>query len=275
MRNLTQCSDKMPLEDDMPANQNLRALRDGRNVTVRDVELESRRIAEAKSDKRFYISNTRLAQLENDPRSEPSIWKLFSLSAIYRVRMTDLVQLYCTIDVEELDKYHLIAFPNKTQLLSEVPEVYRTTKLLKNLVKDPDKTTLLPGRVPSGDDRPDLPIPDPDNQYISYGYIGLDDFTMYPLIWPGSYVELDTRQNKLRSVAWRTEYERPIYFVELRGSYSCGWCELQGKQLLLIPHISSHVSVRRFHYPKEAEIIGRVMKFSTPCVDQRLAVQRS
>ena len=31
----------------MPTNQNLRALRDSRKVTVREVELESRRIAEA------------------------------------------------------------------------------------------------------------------------------------------------------------------------------------------------------------------------------------
>jgi len=243
----------------MPRNQNLKALRDSRNVTVREVELESRRIAEAKGDKRFYISNARLTQLENDPLSEPSLWKLFSLSAIYRVRITELMRLY-NVDADEIERYNAIATPGRTRLLSDVPEVHRTNELLTSLVEFPNKTTLLP-RIDN-----DAKV-DCDDQF-SYGYIGLDDFTMYPVIRPGSFVWVDTHQNKLRPIAWRTEYERPIYFVELRDGYSCGWCELQGNQFLLIPHHSSPVSIRRFTYPNEAEIVGRVMKFSTPCVNQ-------
>ncbi|HZE71001.1 MAG TPA: hypothetical protein VE135_15945 [Pyrinomonadaceae bacterium] len=76
------------------SSQELKALRNARNITVREVELESQRIAEAKNDKRFYISNARLTQLENDPLSDPSVWKLFSLSAIYRVSITDLMRVY-------------------------------------------------------------------------------------------------------------------------------------------------------------------------------------
>jgi len=254
-------------EGDMPTNRNLKALRDSRNVTVREVELESRRIAEAKGDKRFYISNARLTQLENDPLSEPSLWKLFSLSAIYHVRITELMRFY-NVDPDESDKYKAIATPGRTCLLSHVPEVYRTNEFLENSVKVPNKTILLPHVEPAGDPQPNDTKADPVSQF-SYGYIGLDDFTMYPLIRPGSYVAIDTCQNKLRVIAWRTEYERPIYFVELRDGYACGWCELQGNQLLLIPHHSSHVSIRRFTYPKEAEIVGRVMKFSTSCVTHR------
>jgi len=92
---------------------------------------------------------------------------------------------------------------------------------------------------------------------------------MYPLIRPGSFVEIDTRQNKWKLITWRTEYERPIYFVETRQGYACGWCDLQGKQLLLIPHQSSTVSIRRFTYPNEIEIVGRVKKFTTSCIDER------
>ena len=55
--------------------------------------------------------------------------------------------------------------------------------------------------------------------------------------------------------------------VELRDGYACGWCELQGNQLLIIPHHSSPASVRRFTYPREAEIVGRVVGYSTSCVD--------
>jgi len=63
----------------MPAGQKLKVLRNVRNITVREVEQASRRIAEAKGDKRFQISNGWLAQLEKGV-SEPSICKLFSLS---------------------------------------------------------------------------------------------------------------------------------------------------------------------------------------------------
>ena len=64
----------------------------------------------------------------------------------------------------------------------------------------------------------------------------MTDFTMYPMIRPGALLKIDTNQNKLSTAAWRNEYERPMFFIELRGAYACGWCELQGNQLLIIPH---------------------------------------
>jgi len=251
----------------MPANQSLKALRESRNITVREVELESRRIAEAKGDKKFYISNARLTQLENDPLSDTSIWKLFTLSAIYQVGITELLRLF-DADPDEMDRYDTIANPKGTRLLSYVPEVLLDVDMFQGLVEFPDKTTLLPKAALARYKKPDVPIIDPRSGHISYGYIGVDDFTMDPLIRPGSFVMIDTQQNKLQVIAWRTEYERPIYFVELRDRYACGWCELQGNQLLLIPYHSSHVSVRRFTCPREAEILGRVMRFYTRCVDQ-------
>jgi hypothetical protein len=91
---------------------------------------------------------------------------------------------------------------------------------------------------------------------------------MYPMIRPGSLVRIDTGQNKLQSITQHNEFERPIYFVELRDAYACGWCELQGKELLIIPHQSSPARIRRYRYIKDAEIVGRVISFDTPCVDE-------
>jgi transcriptional regulator with XRE-family HTH domain len=246
----------------MPQNHNLKALRINRDVTVREVEAESRKIANVRSDKRFYISNARLTQLENDPTSEPGLSKLFSLSEIYQVRITELMRFY-NVDPDEVDKYSTIAKPCETCLLSNVPAVYRASEFVKNLVKQPEKTTLLPQ---ARDHETQAAKCDPNDQ-VSYGYIGLDDFNMYPLIRPGSLVSLDPTQNKVRPIVWRTEYDRPIYFLEYRLGYACGWCELQGKHLLLIPHHSSHASIQRFVYPNEAEIVGRVIRISTLCVD--------
>jgi hypothetical protein len=107
-----------------------------------------------------------------------------------------------------------------------------------------------------------------DTRRVSYGHIGLDDFTMYPMIRPGSFVQIDSSQNKPQEIAWRNEYERPIFFIELRDGYACGWLELQGNHLLIIPHHSSPESTRRFAHPREAEIVGRVIGFGTRCVDE-------
>ncbi|HEX7330633.1 MAG TPA: helix-turn-helix transcriptional regulator [Pyrinomonadaceae bacterium] len=232
----------------MPAGQQLKTLRNKRNITVREVEQASRRIADAKRDKRFCISNGWLAQLENGA-SEPSICKLFSLSVIYRANFLDLVRLY-NVDVDEKEKYESVANPSHTQLLvlpngdDELPEIANGNEALD--------TGLFP-EVKADD--------------VICGHLGLTDFTMYPMIRPGAVVTINTSQNKLSTVAWRNEYERPIFFIELRDAYACGWCELQGNQLLVIPHPSSPASVRRYSYPREAEIVGRVVGYRTPCID--------
>ena len=62
------------------------------------------------------------------------------------------------------------------------------------------------------------------------GYIGLEDYTLYPLIRPGSFVEIDERQSRVKPGNWQNEFDRPIYFVELRNGYACSWCELNGSQ---------------------------------------------
>ncbi len=90
------------------------------------------------------------------------------------------------------------------------------------------------------------------------GYVGLEDYTLYPLIRPGSFVEIDERQNKVRPGTWQNEFDRPIFFVELRDSYACSWCELDGNQLLLIPYPQSRRQIRQVRYRAEADIVGRV-----------------
>src|SRR5258705_11363378 len=91
------------------AGQKRKAIRKDRHMTVREVEQASRRIAEAKGDKKFSISNGWLTQIENGA-SEPSICKLFSLSAIYNVGITELMRIY-NVDADESDKYKAIAIP--------------------------------------------------------------------------------------------------------------------------------------------------------------------
>ena len=241
----------------MPAGQKLKTLRNERNITVREVEQASRRIAEAKGDKRFCISNGWLAQLENG-LSEPSICKLSSLSVIYQTNLLDLLRLY-NVDVDDKENYRPVAGPHLTQLLSDKSE--------GNGRFQPEAGNGLKPRYTSLLSELKLIAPDGSEAHITYGYLGLTDFTMYPMIRPGALLKIDTSQNKLTTPAWRNEFERPIFFIELRDAYACGWCELQGNQLLIIPCHSYTASVRGFTYLKEAEIVGRVIGYSTLCVD--------
>jgi len=231
------------------AGQELKTLRNRRNITVREVEQASRRIADVKGDKRFCISNGWLAQLENGV-SEPSICKLFSLSVIYRANFLDLVRLY-NVDVDDKEKYEPVADPYITQLITH--KTNTEDELLRE-ISNSDETRLI------------APTNGQDPGHHIHAHLGLADFTMYPMIRPGALLKIDPAQNKLVN-AWRNEYERPIYFIELRDAYACGWCELQGNQLLIIPHPSSPASVRRFTYPREAEVVGRVIGYNTDCVD--------
>lgn len=226
----------------MAAGNKLKALRNRCNITVRDVEQASRRIADAKGDKRFRISNGWLAQLENGI-SEPSICKLFSLCATYRTTFNELARLY-NVDIDEIEKYNFVANPNLTQLTAENVETAFAPEACTNLLPQPD-----------------------GGRNLVYGYVGLTDYTMYPLIRPGALLEIDTRQNKLEPNHWNNEFERPIFFVELRGGYACGWCELHGNQLFILPYTLSPVRFRSFTFPRDAEIVGRVVGYKTRCVD--------
>src|SRR5687768_18249805 len=82
------------------AGNKLKSLRNRCNVTVRQVEQASGRIAEAKGDKRFRISNGWLAQLENgisEPRSEEHTSELQSrLHLVCRLLLQKKKATRCT-----------------------------------------------------------------------------------------------------------------------------------------------------------------------------------
>jgi transcriptional regulator with XRE-family HTH domain len=238
------------------AGSKLKSLRNRRNITVRQVEQASGRIADAKGDMRFRISNGWLAQLENT-LSEPSICKLFTLSAIYHADFRDLARLY-NVDIDEVEKYTFIANPELTQLGPATPNGDGFASGNGD-GGAPISTSLVP--------QPREVSEKEHARTLLSGHIGLTDYTMYPLIRPGAVVEIDTSQNKLPPNQWHNEFERPIYFIELRDGYACGWCELQGNQLLIIPHHSSRATVRSFTYPRDAEIVGRVVGYKTQCID--------
>lgn len=241
------------------AGDRLRELRVGLGITTRDVENLSQKIAEVEGNPEFQISNAWLTQLENSD-SVPSIFKLYSLAAIYHIKFTDLL-VYFGVNLEKTAHHQLLAPLPHTHLTHL--EVYDKDKSVSFPVRfdrsfDVDNTNLLARMVEIWGEIPVAMLQNLDLRHSLYGYIGLRDYTLYPLLRPGSFVQIDQRVRKISPLRWRTEFDRPIYFVEFRNGYACSWCELQEGHLLLLPHPLSPCSVRRFDYGKEAEIIGQV-----------------
>jgi transcriptional regulator with XRE-family HTH domain len=237
----------------------LRELRNKLGVTTREVEEFSRMIAEDRHNEEFYISNPWLTQLENK-NSIPSIYKLYSLSVIYRTRFSELLAVF-GVDLNATPRYQAALPLQSTHLAPDEPPnpekpVTFPVRFDKNFSLE--KTSLIARMVEVWGEVPIALIQRLDVRHCQYGYIGTQDYTMYPLLRPGSFVQIDNQPVRMDAAEWRTEFDRPILFVELRDAYACAWCEVRGSQITLIPHPLSGCPIRQFVYPSEAEIIGQV-----------------
>jgi transcriptional regulator with XRE-family HTH domain len=240
-------------------SEQLKAIRTRLGITTRDVAELSLKLADSEGNPEYAISNAWLTQVENSD-SVPSIYKLYALSAIYRMRFTDLLLLF-GVDLQKLNQHQWeLPLPNTHLVTMEVYDSERTVSFPIRFDRsfDIDNTNLLNRMVETWGEIPISLIQKLDLRHSLYGYVGLQDFTLHPLLRPGSFVQIDQRVRKVRPARWRTEHDRPIYFVELRDGYACSWCDLQDGYLILLPHPLSPVSVRRFSYGTEAEIVGQV-----------------
>ena len=69
-----------------------------------------------------------------------------------------------------------------------------------------------------------------------YGYIGMKDRTMYPLITPGAIVQIAEKRKQIVRGPWHHESERPIYLLEMRTGFACCWCAVEDGNIILQPH---------------------------------------
>jgi transcriptional regulator with XRE-family HTH domain len=223
------------------------------------VEVLSGIIAQQKGNEEFLISHGYMTKLENNEYI-PSIFKLFSLCAIYRMKFTELLMMY-EVDLAELAKFSLESNLPQTHLSDT--SIYDFDRTVNFPVRfdpgfDLSKSSLLARMVEAWSEIPLALLQHLNMRQHLYGYVGLHDNSMSPLVRPGSFVQIDDTQTKVSNIAWKHEYERPIFFVEMRDGYACSWCDLQGKQLFLIPHPLSGYPIRQFAYPTEADVVGRV-----------------
>jgi len=241
------------------AGLRLKQIRERLGLTLREVQARSRRLAKEKQNPDFFISRGWLNNVENGSYF-PSFFKLYTLGAIYRTHWSSIFSFF-GLRVSDFGRDQAMFAPPKTDLVPPPEEADGETIVVPLRAQADlklDKTNLLSRLVEIWGEVPIRLIHHLDLRKSVYGLIGMSDFTMYPILRPGSIVQIDASQQKISPVKWQNEHERPIYFIELRGEYICSWCEIREGHLLAVPYPNSKCEIRRFVYPRDAEIVGRV-----------------
>ncbi|MGC2723079.1 MAG: helix-turn-helix transcriptional regulator, partial [Candidatus Acidiferrales bacterium] len=161
-----------------PGDQ-LREIRNRLGVTTREVEELSRKIAVESANEEFCISNAWLTQLENK-NSVPSIYKLFSLSVIYRIKFTQLLTLF-GISLADTIRYQLSTPLQNTHLAAmEAPDADKAVTFPIRFDRGftLEKTNLISRMVEAWGEVPLSLLQMLDVRHCQYGYIGTDDYFM-------------------------------------------------------------------------------------------------
>jgi len=239
--------------------QKLKRARERLNLRYRDVEEASREIARRHGSDEYVIALSRLADIENKGTT-PSLYRLYSLCAIYRIDFSELLSWYgVSLDglladssQVQLHETHLVGFEPAPLGVASVPRM-----LLENVPIE--RNLLLTRLAQQWGEIPLESLRQLDLRRYRYGFVGTEDWTMYPIIPPGAFVQIDESKKKIAREGWSHEFERPVYFLEHRSRYYCSWCSEQGDEIILEPHPSSHVTPEVFRQPSEVDIIGQVV----------------
>jgi transcriptional regulator with XRE-family HTH domain len=242
----------------LSAGKKLRELREQIGLTLRDVEVASIALADSRGIEEFVVNPSRLSDIETKGVI-PSIYRLYVLSVIYRADFAELLKLY-GVDLGSTVADYAVCRPSKTHRLDIVTgrgSVQVPVKLDPGF--DVRRSTDLGRMIEHWGVVPLQFLQELAKKKFTYAYIGTEDLTMYPLLLPGSFVQVDEERFRVEDGKWRSEFERPIYFVETRDGHVCCWCSIRRGEIVLQSHPLSPVPPRILKHPQEAEVVGQVV----------------
>lgn len=237
----------------------LRAARERLRLRYREVEEASQLIADQHGNHEFSIGLSRLADIENKG-TVPSVFRLYSLCAIYRLDFGRILQWY-GIDLQNLAA-DAAGLPLQRSHLADiqVPETIKVDYPVDFEEElDFKQTSYLTRQIRRWGKLPMALLNTLDLHQHRYGFIGTEDWSMYPTIWPGSFIQIDETKRRVAREGWSHEHDRPIYFVEHRTGFRCGWCSEQNGYLIVTSHPASQLPPDVFRFPGEADVIGQVV----------------
>lgn len=224
------------------------------HIGIRRVDDLSRHDANTQHNGSLHISKYRLRELQQNPE-DITVAEIAELARLCHTTFNDMLTRYLSYYPTLVGETEL---PSSTQLIPD-----QACEWLGSLESAPAKTELVPkNQARFNTARPLWPS---GSHYI-YGRIGMNDRTMWPLLAPGSLIRINTRQKVVaRHGSWHNDYDRPIYFLEVRNGFACGWCDVYDRQLILTPHSLSPASPKSFILGREVEVRGRVMGYAVDC----------
>ncbi len=254
--------------------QKLKRARERLGLRFRDVEEASVKIARTRGNDEYIVALSRLADIENKA-TIPSIYRLYSLCAIYRLDPHEVLIWY-GLTFETLPADAMLVAQERTHLVGFRPE---SGDAQVPIALDPGldltRTVYLSRLIQRWGSLPLMLFKNLDLKQYRYGLIGTEDRSMFPIVPPGALVVIDDSKRRVINSGWTNEFQRPIYFLEHRDGYACGWCSLKGNRLTVQPHPASHCSPEIYNYPEDIEIVGQVTAIALTLEDAPIAPDRS
>lgn len=246
------------------AGHRLKRTRERLGLRYRDVEEFSQQIADRRKNNEFVIAISRLADIENRG-VVPSMFKLYSLCAIYRLDLAEVLRWY-GVDAgllasdslsSEPDRTHLIGFGKSPLGPAPLGEVQVPLSLDPGV--DLRKTTFLSRFIQNWGNLPLMLVAGLELKHHRYAFVGMEDWFMYPMIQPGSLLLIDESRKKVAEGGWVSEYDRPVYLLEHRQGWLCAWCAITAERLIAQPHPVSGEAPQVFQHGVEVEVVGQIV----------------
>jgi transcriptional regulator with XRE-family HTH domain len=239
---------------EQPGNR-LKRVREKLGLTYRDVEHLSHEIAGRRGNTDFSIALSRLADIENKG-TLPSIYRLYTLCAIYRLEFSDVLAWY-GVPADDFATDALQTRLDRTHALRFKPDLPANNG---ELPKPLDRLHSVPlGPLTQARKHPLSLLGGFDHRRHCFGLVGSEDWSMYPILQPGALLIIDETRNKIARGGWTDELDRPIYFLEHRQGYLCGWCSMEANRLMVLSHPASPEPPRIFSHPNDVDVLGQVV----------------
>jgi len=243
----------------MSTGQRLRAVREKLGFTLKDVEQASLEIARHHQNSKYWIPQSRLSNIESREMT-PNIYRLHALALIYGRSVVELLEWFGIGGSQDraahnAPRTHLIGQSGVSTC--EIP--LRLDPLFRET-----NTCYIRRMIQEWGSQPMAALHALQHREFTYGYVGTEDYSLYPLILPGAFVQIDPRLTEIESGPWASDLERPVYFLETHETYLCGWCSvLNSREIQVQPHPLSGLAARNYKRPSEIEVVGRVVGMAT------------
>src|ERR1039457_3280319 len=175
--------------------EKLRHARERLRLTYRDVVEASQQIARRRNSEEFAVALSRLADIENKG-TLPTVYRLYTLCAIYRLDWKEVLRWY-GVPLELLPSDGLQIRLEQTHAIQFTPDGVATLPPGLDREIDLNKTTFLNHLIGRWGKMPLAFLAGIEQRHLHYGLIGLSDWSMYPVLHPGSLVLIDQTRRKI------------------------------------------------------------------------------